>query len=171
MADFTAAEVETGGRASTSIVYSKIADAIVADGYLDLRGFTSMKDGGDETLQKRAMLLATDAIEEAARPRFKGKLNDTQALLFPADGAYDSQGVILPDAAVPVDFLEAWLVAADKQHAGTLATVNPLAMVFEEMKQDQPSGNMDVKFREQQPAHGIWIDPDVGPLLLRVLPP
>ena len=115
---FAAGEVEDGTGLSTAIVYEAVAPAAT---WLDRRGYTALGLLATDLLKEKAMILATAAAEKALRPKFGGQpIQAAQSLLFPARGAYRQDYRLIDEDDLPIRYLEAIRLLADKSAQGKL---------------------------------------------------
>lgn len=174
--DFPAAEIEDGTGKTTAKVYF---DTDVAIAWLNTRGKTSLS-GGTVATQEAAMVTGHEMLEDALLEfGFRGsQVTNGQGLLFPATGAYDSEGMMIDGDEIPAEaaerrgmqrLFEALCLAVEKAHAGDLESTAAASGALGEVVEVSRRGHR-VKLREH-PASFADRHPEIWRKARAALPP
>lgn len=143
----TAAEIESAepnpwtGKLG-ALVYEATADVAT---WLTRRGKTVFA-GLEAADQEVKLIEATEAGEDVLRGLFRGRPVTTgQGLLFPAYGAYDGHGYLIPSDTAPRQYLEGLRLIAEELAAGTYMALVDAGLVGVRAEHTRASG---VEYRE-----------------------
>lgn len=125
MPALTAAEIESAapnawtGKPS-ALVYESEGDV---SAWLVKRGLTAYSARPEDD-KAADLVVVTETVEAEIATRIKGvpvtpgRLGERQGLLFPAAGAYDSSGELVPSDSAPLGLLEGIRLLAEEKAAG-----------------------------------------------------
>lgn len=133
-----------------AIVYETLAEV---ETWLTRRGH-AVFGAADPASQESSLIRATELAEHVLKGLFRGAPHKaTQGLLFPAFGAYDSQGYLIPENSAPRSYLEGIRLLANEASAGTLMPQLDVVGVKEEQ-----SGYTRTQYRVGTPQYALSVN-------------